>query len=192
MTDPATLDRIVSEQGIHTEAQPRWGSYAVDLQDFVAGLLVDILGGTGGASAIADVLAQGLIVGLPLLLVLLYRKRLWGLLRTNRGPKADPLCLNDPTVAARDPEAEARELLADGSARQALAALWRALAQRLSAEGQGRWSAELTHREFVHSIDPDSSARARLEGLVDRVDHLAYGPAEPPVEDVRRLADALP
>ncbi len=195
--DPALLERVITEQAIATEPAAPWGSYAADLRDGVAAVLSRLLGGTSGASEIADVASILLIVALPVTVLVLYRHRLLAGLRRLWPAPSGPTALSSappPPPASMD---DARRHLAAGRARDALAAAWEATGQRLARDGLTRWRADLTHGELARSVRehaPQWPHHDRLDALARTVDTLAYGPGQPTgdaVEAALTEAEAL-
>lgn len=97
---------------------------------------------------------------------------------------------------APDPWAQLQEALdrLDGEdgrdGRLALGLLWRALALGLSGRGLGRFSPEVTHREFVRAVRatrPDWPRLAALTDFARTTDRLLYGGGRAPLERVRGM-----
>lgn len=187
MADPALLEQILIDEGIHTAEEPSvaaYGDYLMDQLTDLFGLPSDLIASLVRPS---EIVLWVLVISIPLGLLWIFRGPLGELLLRYASPPAEAA----RAEALPPPPPDARALLeahlAAGDPARALAALWLLLAGGLSERGIGRFEAEMTNREFVYSLPPSWPGRLSLAALARRVDRLLYGGEPPSPEEVRHL-----
>jgi hypothetical protein len=167
---PEAYDAVARAAGLDTAASPPWAEYLVDLRDRVAGLLVDIFGGTSGVGAIVTYVAVGLAIGLPLVVG-------WRVARAWRGrrqpARAEPLFAKPPVEAPSRAQLDAA--LQSGDARRAARLAWAVL---------------MTERAPIASWSPARSDRelgTEPERALSALEALAWGAPDPSPDAVAQV-----
>lgn len=185
----ALLEEVQAREGVSTSLEPSAAEYGQTLWDALVRALEEATAGMGDLEPLGEAMALLVGVGLPALLASTLAVRLWRRWRARRAVE-EPALAALPAVATVDPEEALRRALAAGEGRRALAALWAWLGRGLTAAGRGRWSPELTEREWVaqvRALDPGWQGLAELEALRREVVRGAFGREAPTTEEVAAL-----
>lgn len=170
---PEAYEALAGAAGLDTAVSPPWAEYLVDLRDRVAGLLVDIFGGTSGVGELVSFVAVALAVGLPLVLA-------WRVIRALRGrrapQRADPL-VQRPTIEPPR-RADLDAALRSGDTRRAARLAWAVLMNERAPAAA--WNPARSDREL--GTEPERALSA-LEAL-------AWGAPDPSAQAVAAVVDA--
>lgn len=184
----ALLAEVQAREGVSTSLEPTVAEYGQSLWEALVRALEAATADLGGLEPLREPLALLVGVGLPALLASALALRLWRRWQARRAaPPPPPAAVEAAPV---DPEEALRRALEAGEGRRALAALWAWLGRAMTAAGRGRWSPELTEREWVARVraqDPAWPGLPELEALRREVVRGAYGPVPPTAEQVAAL-----
>jgi hypothetical protein len=188
--DPALLARLLSEEGVVTDAgEPgrlAWIGAVLGHRwhHLLDGVRFD---DTWGLWAMGTLVVVGLgVVGLFV----------WILTRglVGAAKRADAVVVGARPAASGLDRAMAEALLAAGRRREAAGLAWLWLVEGLGGAGIGEPHPDQTHGDFVGTVDRRNPGWALRDGLVDlrrAADHLCYAPEEPTVDAVVAWFDAV-